>query len=174
MIDELLEMSRIEAGQVEVKADDIPIESIIEGSLRVIEPVAKAKGLTVHAEVELGLRAYTDPRLLSRILMNLAGNAVQYTRQGSVNVRAKRCRDRIEIKVQDTGIGIPSEKRDIIFEKFQQVEPHEWTAGMGLGLGLAISREFAHLLSGAITVESSSGGGSTFTVSIPVDMREGG
>jgi signal transduction histidine kinase len=174
MIDELLEMSRIEAGQIEVKVDEVAIEAIVESSLRVIEPVAKAKGLSVHSEVEHGLQAVTDSRLLTRILMNLAGNAAQYTNAGSVQVRARRRGESLEITVTDTGVGIASDRLGVIFEKFQQIEQLAWTMrpAMGLGLGLAISREFANLLGGAITVESTPGKGSTFTLSIPILLRE--
>jgi hypothetical protein len=174
MVDELLEMSRIEAGQVEVKPEEVAVETIVGQGLRVIEPVAKAKGLSVETEVEDGLKALTDPRLLSRILMNLAGNAAEYTDEGSISVRARRQGGNLEISVSDTGVGIPEEKLEAIFEKFQQIEPTAGVMkpGMGLGLGLAISREFAHLLGGEIVVESAPGRGSMFTVSVPIGLSE--
>jgi signal transduction histidine kinase len=174
MVDELLEMSRIEAGQVEVKPEEVAVETIVGQGLRVIEPVAKAKGLSVETEVEDGLQALTDPRLLSRILMNLVGNAAEYTDEGSISVRARRQGGNLEISVSDTGVGIPEEKLEAIFEKFQQIEPTAGVMkpGMGLGLGLAISREFAHLLGGEIVVESAPGRGSMFTVSVPIGLSE--
>ncbi len=174
MVDELLEMSRIEAGQVEVKPEEVAVETIVGQGLRVIEPVAKAKGLSVETEVEDGLQALTDPRLLSRILMNLAGNAAEYTDEGSISVRARRQGGNLEISVSDTGVGIPEEKLEAIFEKFQQIEPTAGVMkpGMGLGLGLAISREFAHLLGGEIVVESAPGRGSMFMVSVPIGLSE--
>ena len=174
MVDELLEMSRIEAGQIEVKPEEVAVESILEQGLRVIDPVAKVKGMSVKTEVEDGLRVVTDPRLLSRILMNLAGNAAEYTDEGSITICARRQGECLEISVSDTGVGIPTDKLAIIFEKFQQIEPAAGLIkpGMGLGLGLAISREFAHLLGGRISVESVLGRGSVFTVSVPINFGE--
>lgn len=174
MIDEILEMSRIEAGQIEVNSEPLAVEPLVDYGLRVIEPVAKAKGLSLKAEVEDGLEADTDPRLLSRILMNLAGNAAQYTGQGTIFIGARRRGKNLEITVADTGVGIPANQLEIIFDKFQQVEPTSGIVkpGMGLGLGLAISREFAHLLGGEITVESAIGEGSTFAVTIPLEYRQ--
>ena len=174
MVDELLEMSRIEAGQIEVKPEEVAVETIVGQGLRVIDPVAKVKGVRVKMEVEDGLRVVTDPRLLSRILMNLAGNAAEYTDEGLISICARRREEYLEISVSDTGVGIPTDKLAIIFEKFQQIEPAAgiMKPGMGLGLGLAISREFAHLLGGRILVESTLGRGSVFTVSIPIDLSE--
>jgi signal transduction histidine kinase len=170
MIDEILEMSRIEAGQVEVNPEPLVLEPLVEGCLHMIAPVAKAKGLDLRSDVESGLQVVSDPRLLSRILVNLAGNAAEYTGEGVISVTARRRQDDLEIAVADTGIGIPPERLDVIFEKFQQVESTSGIVkpGMGLGLGLAISREFAHLLGGGIKVESELGKGSTFTVSLPL------
>lgn len=174
MINEVLEMSRLEAGQVAVKAESTAVEPLVEYGLRVIEPIARAKGLLLKAEVEDGLEAVTDPRLLSRILINLTGNAAEYTSKGSISVSARRRGKNLEITVADTGTGMPADRLEVIFEKFQQVEPTSGIVkpGMGLGLGLAISREFAHLLGGEITVESAIGEGSTFAVTIPLEYRQ--
>ncbi len=174
MVDELLEMARIEAGQVEVRPEEIAVDLIVGQGLRVIEPVAKAKRISIKTAVEDGLQAVTDPRLLSRILMNLAGNAAEYTDEGSITVCARRRGGTLEISVSDTGVGIPAEKLDVIFEKFQRVESIAgiMKPGMGLGLGLAISREFAHLLGGRLSVESVLGRGTVFTVSVPINFSE--
>jgi signal transduction histidine kinase len=176
MIDEILEMSRIEAGQIEVNPEPVKLEPLVESSLNMIEPLAKGKGLAVSVEVEDGLTAFTDPGLLSRILMNLAGNAAVYTVEGSISVTVRRQENDLAVAVADTGIGIPAEQLDVIFEKFQQVEPTSGVVkpGMGLGLGLSISRKFAHLLGGEIMVESELGKGSTFTVAIPIVFKEAG
>ena len=174
MIDEVLEMSRLEAGQVAVRAESTAVEPLVEYGLRVIEPVARTKGLSLKAEVEDGLEAVTDPKLLSRILINLTGNAAEYTEQGSISVSARRRGENLEITVADTGVGIPADRLEVIFEKFQQVEPVSGIVkpGMGLGLGLAISREFARLLGGEIAVESAIGEGSTFAVTVPIEYGQ--
>ena len=174
MVDELLEMSRIEAGQVEVKPMAVTVPAAAAQALRVIEPAAKAKGLILKTDVESELEARTDGRLLVRILMNLLGNAVEYTSKGSITVSSRRCGSSIEVKVSDTGDGIPADKLGLIFEKFQRVQSTAGITrpGIGLGLGLAISREFAHLLGGDIRVESEVGKGSTFTLTIPAEYGE--
>lgn len=171
MIDEILEMSRIEAGQVELQPEPVSLELLLDGVLLALRPVVKAKGLSLSAETEDGLHAVTDPRLLSRIIMNLAGNAVEYTDEGKVTVTVRRDGDMLEVAVADTGKGIPANKLETIFEKFQQVEPLAGIVkpGMGLGLGLAISREFAHLLGGGISVASEQQKGSIFTLTIPLN-----
>lgn len=174
MVDELLEMSRIEAGQVEVKPMAVAVPAATAQALRVIEPAAKAKGLILKTDVESELEAHTDGRLLVRILMNLLGNAVEYTSQGSITVSSRRSGSSIEVKVSDSGDGIPADKLGLIFEKFQRVQSTAGITrpGIGLGLGLAISREFARLLGGDIRVESEVGKGSTFTLTIPAEYGE--
>ncbi len=108
--------------------------------------------------------------------MNLLGNAIEYTTSGSIIVSSRRCGPSIEVKVSDTGSGIPADKLGLIFEKFQRLQSTAGITrpGVGLGLGLAISREFAHLLGGDIRVESEVGKGSTFTLTIPADCGEVG
>lgn len=169
MVDEILEMSRLEAGQVEVKTSQVQIDALVVEGLRIIDPIAKAKGIALETDVEDGLTAVTDPRLLSRVLMNLAVNAAEHTKEGTIRVAGRRHHDRIIIDLSDTGVGIPTDKLEIIFDKFQQVESTAGVIkpGMGLGLGLAISREFVHLLGGTISVRSEVGIGSVFTISIP-------
>ena len=173
MVDGLLALSRIETGQVEVNAEEVAVESIVGQGIRVVEPVAKMKGLSLQTEVADGLCAVTDQHLLLRILVNLGGNAAEYTDEGHISVCARRRGDDLEISVSDTGTGIPTEKLGIIFEKFQQVEPAAGMVkpGRGLGLGLAICRELARLLGGRVTVESVPGEGSVFTVSVPIEYR---
>lgn len=176
MIDEILEISRIEAGQVEVNPVQVRLKPLVESCLQIVEPIAKAKGLDLHTQLEPKLQAATDPMLLSRILVNLASNAAEYTEHGTITVAARGIGDNLEVSVTDTGIGIPPERLETIFEKFQQIEPSLGTVkpGMGLGLGLAISREFARLLGGVISVQSEPDAGSVFTVTIPIAFRETG
>jgi two-component system, sensor histidine kinase len=174
MVDELLEMSRIEAGQVEVKPTAVTVAGVVAQALRVVEPAAKAKGLVITTDIPNELDVRTDGRLLGRILMNLLGNAVEYTSKGSIAVSSSRDGASIEVKISDTGAGIPQDKLKFIFEKFQRLESTAGITrpGIGLGLGLAISREFAHLLGGEINVESKVGKGSIFTLTIPAEYGE--
>lgn len=174
MVDELLEMSRIEAGQVDVKAKYVAVSAAVAQALRAVEPVAKAKSLTLETEMDNELEAKTDGRLLARILMNLLGNAVEYTSTGSITVSSRRNGPNVEVRVSDTGCGIPADKLGLVFEKFQRLHSTAGITrpGIGLGLGLAISREFAHLLGGYIRAESEVGKGSIFTLTIPLEYGE--
>jgi signal transduction histidine kinase len=104
--------------------------------------------------------------------MNLLGNAVEYTGKGSIIVSSRRSGSNLEVKVADTGSGIPADKLGLIFEKFQRVQSTAGITRPGIGLGLAISREFAHLLGGDIRVESEEGKGSIFTLTIPAEYGE--
>jgi len=174
MIDELLEMSRIEAGQVTVRPRHFTVQTVLDDVLRVIEPPARAKGLDVKIDGDGSVQVHTDSRLLSRAVMNLASNAVEYTARGNIRISARHHSGSLKIDVADTGPGIPKDKRDIIFEKFQRLESTAGLTrpGMGLGLGLAISREFALLLGGRLEVTSETGRGSVFSLTIPVEYDE--
>lgn len=176
MVDGLLEISRIEAGQIDVKPEAFEIGVVIAQTRRVIDPLAKKKGLVVEIDFVDELEVITDIRLLSRILINLASNAVEYTHEGTIAIATQSLNGELVIRVTDTGVGIPEDKLDLIFEKFQRVESTAGVtkAGMGLGLGLAICREFVHLLGGKITVESTLGKGTVFTIIMPMkyDLQE--
>ena len=156
MVDDLLDMARIEADQVKVIARSLSLNALVSQALRVIGPAAQAKGLHFDWVAESEQEIHSDPRLLSRILVNLLSNAVEYTEEGVVSVRATRIGDHYEIQIlKDTGVGISHDKLELIFDKFQRVEPTSGLTkpGMGIGLGLAISREFARLLGGDVGVE---------------------
>jgi signal transduction histidine kinase len=175
MVDELLEMARIEARQIEVRPKLFTVSSVLSQVLRVVEPSASAKGLRCLVRVDHDLEVRGDSRLFARIVMNLLSNAVEYTETGSISVTSRRSGEDVLVEIADTGSGIPPDKLGLIFEKFQRLQPTAGVtrAGMGLGLGLAISREFAHLLGGDIAVESTVGKGSTFTLRIPLVYGEG-
>jgi signal transduction histidine kinase len=111
---------------------------------------------------------YTDQDRLKQILMNLLSNAIRFTEVGTVTLRARRNGGRIAIAVEDTGVGIPADALELIFEEFRQVDSSPTRKHGGTGLGLAISRHFARLLGGDITVTSVVGEGSTFTVTLPI------
>jgi signal transduction histidine kinase len=169
MVDEVLEMSRIESGQVEVRSTLVQVAAVVAQAVRVVEPAARSKALAIRTSVAPDLATVTDPRLLGRILLNLLANAVEYTDCGEIEVTAGLAGPSLEITVADTGRGIPQEKLEAIFDKFQRLEPTAGLTqpGMGLGLGLSISREFAHQLGGRLTVRSQVGQGSAFTLTLP-------
>ena len=174
MVDELLEMARIEAGQIRVKPEPVPLASLVDGARRVVERQATAKGLSVETEVDRRLTLVSDPRLLTRVVVNLLSNAVEYTARGSVSVCAAQGDGKIALRVTDTGPGISRADQELIFGKFQRLQS---TAGMtkpgvGLGLGLPISREFARLLGGDLTLQSEVGRGSTFILTLPLEYQQ--
>jgi signal transduction histidine kinase len=174
MVDELLEMARIEAGQVVVISRPTTLHAVINQAMRAMAPAAKAKGLNLIWEAGHDADLLTDTRLLSRVLMNLVGNAIEYTDKGSVAIAAQRRSKSVTITVSDTGRGIASEKLELIFGKFQRVDETSGLTkpGVGLGLGLAICREFTRLLGGDVVVESKLGSGSVFTLRFPATFKE--
>jgi len=119
MVDEILEMARLESGQIEVRAMATDLGSVVAQAVRAIAPAARSKGLAITARAEPDLTVDTDPRLLGRILLNLLWNAVEYTDCGGVRLSAERHGDNLDIAVADTGCGIPEEKLDLIFENFK-------------------------------------------------------
>jgi signal transduction histidine kinase len=169
LINDILNLSRIEAGRVEYAISDVPLVDVVNELRAMIEPQMAAKGLAfeVSADERIGLRA--DHEKIVQILLNLLSNAVKFTAKGgAIELRATPMDARfVAIAVEDTGRGIPAAKLEAVFEPFVQVRadnrgPHE-----GTGLGLAISRNLARGMGGDITVSSEPGKGSTFTLTIP-------
>lgn len=187
IINEILDLSKIEAGKMELRLADVDIKDVARTLVSQFEHMAHAQGLSfkVVADDELPSRLVTDPQRLGQILKNLIGNALKFTEQGGVNVRfarpAANARFRragfdlarsIAIHVTDTGIGIPENQQKVIFEAFQQADSGDRRRFGGTGLGLSISRELANLLGGEIHVTSAPGKGSTFTVFLPETLTE--
>lgn len=174
LIDEILEMARIEAGQVEVRDGPVEIAPLVAAARRVVEPAARRKRLALEDSIPPGLAAQTDGRLVMRILVNLLSNAVEYTIAGGIRVTAETDGAELRLSVLDSGPGIPADKLGVIFEKFHRLDPTigRTLPGIGLGLGLPISRELARLLGGDIRVVSRAGAGSMFTLAIPFRTPE--
>ena len=169
LIDEVLSLVGLESGRLEVDARRVAIEEVLEQVRAVAEPLAVEKGLAFEAVVEdAPTHVVTDRGKLRQILLNLVGNAVKFTPEGRVVLSVGREGDRIVWRVSDTGIGIPDDQRESLFEPFWQADASTTRASGGTGLGLAISRRMARLLSGDVTVESEPGRGSVFTLRLPV------
>ncbi len=172
LINDILDLSKIEAGRMEVHPADTQVEELVDTCLRTVEPTIKSERLYLAKAIEADLPPlFTDPDKLRQILVNLLSNAVKFTPEGSVTVSARRQDGHLTIAVTDTGIGIPGDKIDLIFEEFRQVESSAVRSYGGTGLGLTISRRLARLLGGDVVVQSTVGVGSTFTVTIPLDSR---
>ncbi|NMH28016.1 response regulator [Flavobacterium silvaticum] len=173
LIDEILDLSKIEAGKMDLEFMETSVAEIGIGMHNLFDQVAKEKNLVfkVDAKPTAPVVIKTDRMRLEQILKNLISNALKFTSQGSVTleVRPDPANSRnIQFSVTDTGIGIPREKQPMVFEAFQQADGSTKRKYGGTGLGLSISRELAKLLKGDIKLESEPGKGSTFTLTIPV------
>jgi signal transduction histidine kinase/CheY-like chemotaxis protein/CHASE3 domain sensor protein len=173
LIDEILDLSKIEAGKMELEYTQVPVAEIMEDMKSLFSPIAKERGVLLQLNIEEGLpqSIETDKMRMEQILKNLISNALKFTAKGSVTINAFSVRDdgatTIGFAVKDTGIGIAKEAQGSIFEAFQQADGSTRRKYGGTGLGLSISRELARLLRGKITVSSEPGKGSEFTLYVP-------
>lgn len=183
LIDDILDLSKIEAGKLEIVIDEINVTELPALLQQIFDPVARNKDIKLNIEIDPDAPALlsTDGHRLQHILKNLLSNAFKFTEEGSVTLSIGKAGnavlqelygenapdEAVKIAVSDTGIGIPKDKQDVIFEAFKQVDGTTNRQYGGTGLGLSICREFARLLNGKITVESELGSGSTFTLYMP-------
>lgn len=181
IINDILDLSKIEAGKIELEHIDFSILDVVEQVKQILNHRAEEKGLHFITEVDSNIPEVLigDPVRINQILMNLAGNAVKFTEKGSVmiSVKSKSQSDsgiRLEFSVTDTGIGIPQEKLAGVFESFTQAHSSDTRKFGGTGLGLSISRQLAELMGGKISVESEEGAGTTFLfeINLPVGSPE--
>jgi PAS domain S-box-containing protein len=169
LINSILDLSKIEAGRIEIKPGEVRLAPVLEQCIRTVEPLVKADTVTLLKEFEGELpQVYTDEEKLRQIVINLLSNAVRFTEQGSVRLRAHAANGSVAIAVTDTGIGIPPDKLEVIFEEFEQADASSTRVHGGTGLGLAIARRLARLMGGEITAESVLGSGSTFRLTLPL------
>ena len=166
LIDEVLTFSRVEAGKEVVHREDISLRSIVNEAITMIEPLADAKGLPVRAEGE-EVRLFTDAPKVRQILLNLLSNALKFTDSGEIVIRSRSDGEKVMVSVIDRGIGIAAENLERIFDPFWQVEQRSTRKVGGTGLGLSVSRTLARLVGGDISVESETGNGTTFTLTLP-------
>lgn len=168
LINDVLDLSKIEAGRIEIHPVNVALDAVVDVCLQTIEPMASNKELRLVKEVETDLPTlFADKVKLEQILTNLLSNAVKFTEEGTITLTARRRDGEVAIAVADTGIGMPEEALELIFEEFRQVDSTAAREYGGTGLGLSISRHLARLMGGDLTVESTVGVGSTFTVRIP-------
>jgi PAS domain S-box-containing protein len=171
LINDVLNLSRIESGRVEYAIEDVPLAATVQHVMPMLDPQIAAKGLRCSAEVDPALVARADREKVQQILINLLTNAVKFTLAGGrVTVTAGELPRRpglVALHVADTGIGIPADKLAQVFEPFVQVDTSHTRPTEGSGLGLAISRDLARGMGGDLTAESEEGKGSTFTLTLP-------
>ncbi|RWA62478.1 response regulator [Mesorhizobium sp. M1C.F.Ca.ET.193.01.1.1] len=182
LINDILDLSKIESGTVSIDINDMPVAHLRQHMERTFRQLAADKGLgfTINVDPALPEAVRTDEKRLQQIVLNLLSNAFKFTSEGQVSLNfrvektgrrnsAKQPIKALAIAVTDTGIGIPEDKQKLIFEAFQQADGTTSRKYGGTGLGLSISREIARLLGGELRVESVPGKGSTFTLIIPMD-----
>ena len=165
LTDDLLQLSDIENGSTEREVTPIPLAETVEKVIKTLRPEAQARGISLHAFVEPGLQVVAAPHRLYQLIKNLMENAVKYNRDGgAVNLSAATERGVAVIRVHDTGIGIPREHLDRIFERFYRVDKGRSRELGGTGLGLSIVKHIVNLYGGDVRVDSEPGVGTTFTV----------
>lgn len=168
MVDDLLDISRIESGRMVFKKENINLKEIIDNAIQMMEPMATKHGISIERELDNGPRVKADKDKLLRVFVNLLNNAIKFTANKGENIKIKTedTRDFVEISVIDRGIGIPEKEQEKIFEKFYQVDSTSRRKVGGSGLGLAIIKGIIEGQGGSIRVKSEPGVGSTFTFTL--------
>jgi tubulin-specific chaperone A len=187
LINEILDLSKVEAGKMDTNIDSTKIEHITANIDEIFTPVSDNKGIPLNINIAEGLpdRIYTDQKRVEQVIRNFLTNAFKFTKEGHVSLKVSRPdpeadlsnsglirQEAIAFSVEDTGEGIPKEKQKLIFEAFQQADGGTSRRYGGTGLGLSISKELARLLKGEVQLKSIQGEGSTFTLFIPEKMEE--
>ncbi|MDV3455418.1 ATP-binding protein [Sphingomonas sp. HF-S4] len=180
LLNDILDISKIEAGQMQIAPERVDFRHALRNCVKLIEPAVAQKGLRLWFDIEPELPMFVliDGLRLRQIVLNLLGNAVKFTETGSVSIEAKRGwhdrRAHIEITVADTGIGIAQDRQPAIFEQFVQAEQSTARRFGGTGLGLAISSQLATLMGGTLVMESEEGKGTRFTLRVPLKLADPG
>ncbi len=181
LLNDILDFSKIEAGELTLESIPFDLRKVVRQIESLQKPVAARKGLEMKSRIDDSVPQFLigDPSRLQQILNNLIGNALKFTAEGSVTLSVAGEKNGKEqfvtrISVTDTGIGIPKDKQDKLFKKFQQADASTSRKYGGTGLGLAISKNLSELMGGTISLHSEEGKGTTFTVSIPAKIAEAG
>jgi signal transduction histidine kinase len=169
LINDILDLSKIEAGRMEVTISEFDLDPIVEMCLRTVEPMTSGKDIALVYNTQQSMpHLFTDQDKVKQILLNLLSNAVKFTEKGEVNVEVKHANGQVSIAVADSGIGIPDDQLSEVFKEFTQLDSSSTKRYGGTGLGLSITRHLANLIGGEISVRSEQGVGSTFSVDIPI------
>ncbi|WP_457089975.1 PAS-domain containing protein [Microvirga sp. P5_D2] len=171
LINDILDLSKIEAGELKVASESYSVAGLLHSVVSTTESLAKAKGLALRTSIADDLPSgIGDERRLTQVLVNLVGNAIKFTDEGSIDIVAKLNDCRLRIEITDTGIGISPKDQELIFEAFQQGANAVAHGNNGTGLGLAISKRIVDLHGGTISVRSTVGMGSTFIIDLPLHI----
>jgi signal transduction histidine kinase len=173
LINDVLDLSKIEAGQLKLSLEDYSIKDVVHSVLSVVEPLAQEKHLALKVELPNDLPVgHGDERRLTQVLLNLVGNAIKFTDTGEVVIRGAASNGHYMLSVQDTGPGISPSDQAKIFEEFQQADASMTKTKGGTGLGLSIARRIINLHGGRIWVSSELGSGSTFFIDVPIKVEQ--
>jgi signal transduction histidine kinase len=178
LINDILDLSKIEAGRMELHLESFALAPLIDGVTKTIEPLAAKNGnqVAIHCDTGIGTM-HADQMRLRQALLNLMSNANKFTERGTIRIEAcqgqENGRDWITLAVADTGIGMTTEQMGKLFQEFSQASSSTASKYGGTGLGLVISKRFCQLMGGDITVESEPGRGSTFTIRVPRTVEVG-
>ncbi|ADZ92461.1 hybrid sensor histidine kinase/response regulator [Marinomonas mediterranea] len=168
LINEILDISKIEAGKMELSEAELDFDAVLEEVFQTVEPIAKGKPLSFEYESASVGVIVGDALRIKQIFFNLLSNAVKFTESGKVKLKVVEQSDQLQVDVIDTGLGMSIEQTETLFQDFVQVDSSVNRKFEGTGLGLAISRRFARMMNGDITVQSEVGKGSVFSVRLPV------
>lgn len=172
LINDILDITKIEAGMMDLFIQEVSLNEIVHSAESIAKGLVKNKSLDLIIDIDNDLpQTYGDKRRLRQIMLNLVSNAVKFTTEGSVTIRAKYENDMTRIEVADTGIGIALQDQEIVFESFRQVK-HDLSETVGTGLGMPITKYFVEIHGGKIWLESELGKGSTFFVELPTLTEE--
>jgi signal transduction histidine kinase/DNA-binding response OmpR family regulator len=172
LINDILDLSKVEAGQMDLQLQQVAVADSIDGVLATVEPLARLKEITLDSQPDPDLNLVADAAKLKQMLLNLVSNAIKFNPVGGrVTIRARQAESWIEIAVSDTGIGIAKADLGRLFTEFQQLDSGPGRQQEGTGLGLALTKRFAELHGGKVSVESVPGKGSTFTLRLPLEAK---
>jgi signal transduction histidine kinase len=173
LINDVLDLAKIEAGQLTLEMAEYAMKDVVEGVLDAVEPLAGEKQITLRSEISPDLPAgWGDERRLAQVLMNLIGNAIKFTDAGEVSIRASTLDEALLVAVRDTGSGISEVDQGRIFDEFQQADSSSIRRKGGTGLGLSIAKRIIEMHGGCIWVESALGEGSTFSFTLPTSKAK--
>ena len=171
LVNDILDESQIEAGKMTLKTGCVDLKALIASVLATVKTLADRKGLFLHADIHDGVEALGDEGRLKQVLTNLVGNAIKFTDAGGITINCLPWSGFWRVSVMDSGIGMPDDSRDVVFERFKQLDPTTTRRFGGTGLGLSIARGLVTIQGGQMGVDSTLGQGSTFWFTVPAYAR---
>jgi signal transduction histidine kinase len=173
LVNDILDESQIEAGKMALSSACVDLKAMIDSVVATVRPLADQKSLYLHAEIPDGAEALGDEKRLKQILTNLVGNSIKFTDVGGISINCLPWSGFWRVSVADTGIGLPEDSRDLVFERFRQLDPSITRRFGGTGLGLAIAKGLVVMQGGEMGVDSTLGLGSTFWFTVPAYVHAG-